>query len=438
MAHLGYEKRAAMNIHGIQNGIMELTAMGFAAEQAQKALQETGGNQEAAIELLLLCDVPAEEIVASTTGSGSEDASVAEGAVATLANLSDAETSSEGAAHSEIKDALPADPCDATTATAASQEGSAATADETAEHDFPQASRNATAWDHAQIFLSSCNSTIRSKVSKHNDLEADSAVNAIDSQASAVETFDLIAVGHDPMAENGVDALSDGAETDDYSFVEVSDLGEPSCQWEYVHEAGSDGDAAGVPTVGDDSLEHFYDASEASDCYLTEGTYQHVYAHVSLLDRAQVFCSQSLSAVRSKVPEITHHVVEHPTSHCSETHVPFVQEGGFEASTSGEVMREKTPKAGTIPEDVAPHASESHDFLAESAETDEELSVAGSTESCVACTRFSAAATSRAYSDQTYVNATRADRAQVFVSLSASALRSGLSALLLQSRAIAA
>lgn len=338
MAHLGYEKRAAMNIHGIQNGIMELTVMGFAAEQAQKALQETGGNQEAAIELLLLCDVPAEEIIASTTGSGSE---------------------------------------------------------------------------------------------------ADSAVNAIDSQASAVETFDLIAVGHDTMAENGVDALSDGAETDDYSFVEVSDLGEASCQWEYVHEAGSNGDAAGVPTVGDDSLEHFYDASEASDCYLTEGAYQHVDAHVSLLDRAQVLCSQSLSAVRSKVPEITHHV-EHPTSHCSETHVPFVQEGGFEATTSGEVMGEKTPKAGTIPEDVAPHAFESHDLLAESAETHEELSVDGSTESSVACTYLSAAATSRSYPEQTYVNATRADRAQVLVSLSASALRSGLSAMLLQSRAIAA
>merc|ERR1712194_648999 len=95
--------------------------------------------------------------------------------------------SAEGAASAEINDALQADPSDEIIETQANREENAAMADETAETDGWQANRHATAWDHAQMLLSDCNSTIRSKVSKHNQFEADSAVNTIDSQSSTAE-----------------------------------------------------------------------------------------------------------------------------------------------------------------------------------------------------------------------------------------------------------
>merc|ERR1712106_632457 len=171
----------------------------------------------------------------------------------------------------------------------------------------------------------------------------------------------------------------------------------------------------------------------ADDASVAEATCQQVDDHASLVDRAQVFLSQSLSAVRSKVPDLTRYQKD-PTANSSgaslDADVSPSEEARTEATASTDEMSDKMPEVGT-PSSL--RTLESDVELQVCAGSDEEPPMDGTIAPPVASPTSNAAThsvpTPTSDSEETLVNATHLDHVQVFTSLAMAALRSQVSAL---------
>jgi len=166
----------------------------------------------------------------------------------------------------------------------------------------------------------------------------------------------------------------------------------------------------------------------ADDASVAEATCQQD-DHASLVDRAQVLWSQSLSAVRSKLPELTHHIKD-PTANSSDASLDAdaspSEEAGTEAATFTDELSGKMPEVNTL---ACLRTLESVGELQVCAESNEDLRTDGSISPPVASPTSDAFPAPTSHSEETRANATHLDHVQVFASLAMAALRSQVSAL---------
>lgn len=288
-----------------------------------------------------------------------------------------------------------------------------------------QLDANVSLLDRAQVLWSQSVSAFRSQVFKRNSSQEDSRANACDSESSNSESS---------FSDAGqASECFNGGRTEHGTPHEATAANATTVVMECMEAA--------VPAVIHGAQTEMAEASDSSatgaDCgaptdnsSVAKATCQQADGSASLVDCAQVFWSQSLSAVRSTVPQ----PIKDPTATSADTTVDAdaapSREAGAEAATSADVMIDDMPGAGTS---ASRRTLQSDGELEAAAGFDEELPADGSAEAPVVSTNSSpvthSVPVSASHSEQTYVDATRLDQAQVFASLAASVLRSQVSAL---------
>lgn len=249
-----------------------------------------------------------------------------------------------------------------------------------------QVDASASLLDRAQVFLSQSVSAVRSQVSKpaSPSISTTESANAVDNHPESANAVDAHPEEETQQVSVVVEATAEAAAAN-VTTVPSGALGE-------VADAASDMAEAGTPMV-DDTRFHKDTPEATEDVFVSEAAPQ-VDAAASLLDRAQVFFSKSVSAVRAQVPGRAQYSMDEAgkasDSHVDADIVTSSEEVVCEEATSTDVTSDHTLE---IP--AAPATLEA---------SDEAQSTVAS-------------------------NATRLDRAQVFVSSAASALRSQVSAL---------
>jgi len=337
------------------------------------------------------------------------------------------------------------------------------------------ATTNATVFDHAQMLLSQCSSTIRSQVSNHSRLTPESAaqevLNVVGDQAEqeahqaseevdgscitpesntamTMDTMDEAAPASPSDVAEAVVAMPDGgswimpespapeenaAESNTAKTMDTMDEAAPA--------APSDGAEAELASTHDDFfVEASYMSPTSADgiASVDEATCQQSDARASLLDRAQVFWSQSVSTVRSSVS--VHNQAGQDPSVNSEPSTP-ISTTEVADSVAGTVEEEASQESGTPTE----AASAVDTMLTEA--MDEAGTAVGSEAEALADEQFLVeasdisltsendsvspdhASVTEATPQQVDANASLADRAQVLWSTSLSAVRSQASVL---------
>jgi len=294
-----------------------------------------------------------------------------------------------------------------------------------------QVDASASLLDRAQVFWSQSVSAVRSQDSKHNRSEAEPSANTFiyqspDLASGCAKAEQGLEVGSGCMEHR---TTHEEAATDTKLKVEREEVAAISLEADLGTASADDtasDEASGRPLSRTDG------GISTDDASVTEATCQQVDDHASLVDRAQVFWSQSLSAVRSKVPELTRYQKD-PTADSSDASldadVSPSEEVGTEATAFTDEMSDKMREVGTP---ASLRTLESDVELQVCAGSDEEPPMDGTIAPPVASPTSNAAThsvpTHTSDSEETHVNATHLDHVQVFTSLAMAALRSQVSA----------
>jgi len=319
-----------------------------------------------------------------------------------------------------------------------------------------QADKGALLVDRAQVLWSQSLSALRSTIPQRiKDPAANSADTNLDASAALPQAVSAEAVasagaGSYNMPEAGTCASLQTLESD--GEVEMA----AGLNEELAADGGADALAvstdASTATHSDPSQEATAPAvdceaqiamAETSDGVVTansritkdnaaaaEAICQQADKSALLVDRAQVFWSQSLSAVRSTVPQHIKYLAANLVDTNLDADLSPPQEATDEAVTSVGVLRYDMPEAGSP---TSLRTLESNRESETSAGLDAEPRPSGGAVDSMRSLNFSAATHSGLGSispcEQTFVEATQLDQAQVFASSVASTLRSQVSAL---------
>jgi len=452
-------------------GVAELPDMTFSEEDARRALREADGSIESAVERLSASVPPENDISQPTQVQPMCIQRQIPYVQPTTDSICAANAGADDAADVAVAGGLAQD--ETIELSTGAEERSEVAETATEPHNL-EASKRATPWDRAQMFLSQSMSTVRAHVSDRRQPEADSEMQPSStlesvtswlgdlSEEEAQEVVDdscenpKVAKWHEMARKIGAPLTSRGrivaeSGTGDETGVlcppataACSDSSE--AEMSTVHNGSSD-DSGASPI----SAEHSATAVESS--------HQKAVVDAMLLDRAQVLLSQSVSALRSQVSGLlepkhnsapnsssdaadeeasnSHSMsdqavadipVFHGESQASSDHERETQDSTDEfANAADDLTNEGIQQASDMGREICIEAKWHEMARRLGTAVTATMGTDGSIESPVPSASSNAApdgaSMSEPYHAQTFVNATALDCAQVFLSVSMSALR---------------